>query len=46
MLVLQKYKKYVGGENKITLEDQIEFSSSKRYAIRRVIKKATSVGDN
>ena len=34
----------VENQNKITLEDQIEFSSSKRYSVRRVIKKATSIG--
>ena len=39
-----KIQKIVESENKITLEDQIEFSSSKRYTIRRILKKATSIG--
>jgi len=39
-----KIQKIVESENKITLEDQIEFNSSKRYTIRRILKKATSIG--
>ena len=35
----------VGGQNKITIDSSFEFSSSKRYAIRRVIRKTSSSAD-
>ena len=35
----------VGGQNKITINPSFEFSSSKRYAIRRVIRKTSSSAD-